>query len=291
MFRQLINWVMVALVVPAIAYAQTNNTARVTRTSVIVEQPRGDSPVITTVPPGVVLELVTEQGEWYQVALLTEGAAGRPAGWINRALVELLPTNRAASPTAPAVPAPQLQATVTQRAPQIPKPPAPATQSFAGLDSAPAATARPLADNVVPTSPGAAPSTVRPAANNSLKGVRRIYIETMPNNLDQYISAEIAKDLKGRVVLVLDKANADAIMRGVGEQRTGVGAAITGRYLGLHDDASGSISLVDPGETVVLWASEAGDRSLMWGAMARGGQRKVADRLVNNLKKALSEAK
>jgi hypothetical protein len=40
-----------------------------------------------------------------------------------------------------------------------------------------------------------------------------------------------------------------------------------------------------------MWASEAGDRSLMWGALARGGQRKVADRLVNNLKKALSAAK
>ena len=92
-------------------------------------------------------------------------------------------------------------------------------------------------------------------------------------------------------MVVLDKANADAIMRGVGENKNGVGAAITGRYLGLHDNASASITVVDPNETVVLWASEAGDRSLMWGVLARGGQRKVADRLVNNLKKALNEAK
>jgi hypothetical protein len=92
------------------------------------------------------------------------------------------------------------------------------------------------------------------------------------------------------VVVVLDKANADAILRGTSEKREGVGAAITGRYLGLHDNASASITLVDPDETVVLWASETGDRSLMWGVMARGGQRKVADRLVNNLKKALSAA-
>lgn len=131
----------------------------------------------------------------------------------------------------------------------------------------------------------------RPVADVSLKNVRRIFIEPMPGDLDQYISAEITKELKGRVVVVLDKANADAIMRGVGENKNGVGAAITGRYLGLHDNATASITLIDPNETVVLWASEAGDRSLMWGALARGGQRKVADRLVNNLKKALNDAR
>jgi len=136
-----------------------------------------------------------------------------------------------------------------------------------------------------------APRAPRPVANLSLKNVRRIYIEPMPGDLDQYISAEITKEFKGSVVVVLDKANADAIMRGVGENKSGVGAAITGRYLGLHDNATASITLIDPDETTVLWASEAGDRSLMWGSLARGGQRKVADRLVNNLKKALREAK
>jgi len=130
-----------------------------------------------------------------------------------------------------------------------------------------------------------------PVADAGLKNVRRIFIEPMPGDLDQYISAEITKELKGRVVVVLDKANADAIMRGVGENKNGVGAAITGRYLGLHDNSTASITLIDPNETVVLWASEAGDRSLMWGALARGGQRKVADRLVNNLKKALNDAR
>jgi hypothetical protein len=137
----------------------------------------------------------------------------------------------------------------------------------------------------------AAPRAPRPVADVSLKNVRRIFIEPMPGHLDQYISAEITKELKGRVVIVLDKANADAIMRGVGENKNGVGAAITGRYLGLHDNSTASITLVDSNETVVLWASEAGDRSLMWGALARGGQRKVADRLVNNLKKALNDAR
>lgn len=121
-----------------------------------------------------------------------------------------------------------------------------------------------------------------------LQDVRRIFIEPMPNDLDQYISAEITKEFKGQLVVVLKKESADAVLRGSSESKTGVGAAITGRYLGLHDNASGSVSLVDRDETVVLWASEAGDRSLWKGILARGGQRKVAERLVNNLKKALT---
>ena len=60
----------------------------------------------------------------------------------------------------------------------------------------------------------------------------------MENDLDQYISAEITKQFKGRVVVVLHKDSADAILRGASENKTGVGAAITGRYLGLHDNAS-----------------------------------------------------
>ncbi|HSB16064.1 MAG TPA: hypothetical protein VLE22_16530 [Bryobacteraceae bacterium] len=60
-----------------------------------------------------------------------------------------------------------------------------------------------------------------------------------------------------------------------------------GRWLGLHDIASGAVSLADKGGTVVLWSSEAGDRSIWWGALKRGGPRKVADRLVHNLKDAM----
>jgi hypothetical protein len=125
----------------------------------------------------------------------------------------------------------------------------------------------------------------------SLKGIKRIFIEKMSEDLDQYISAEITKQMKGRILVVLDKADADAILRGVGEDRKGTGAAITGRYLGLHDNATGSISLIDKQEKIVLWSDEAGDRSLVFGRLKRGGPRKVADRLVSNLKKALDKAK
>jgi hypothetical protein len=45
--------------------------------------------------------------------------------------------------------------------------------------------------------------------------------------------------------------------------------------------------MVDRERKSILWADEAGDRSLMFGIMKRGGERKVAERLVSKLRKAM----
>jgi hypothetical protein len=118
--------------------------------------------------------------------------------------------------------------------------------------------------------------------------VRKIYIEKMSNNLDQYLRAEFTKQLRGRVEVVLEPKDADGILTGISDEEKGTGAKITGRYLGLHDVATGTISLLDRDRKTILWSDEAGDRSLMFGMMKRGGERKVADRLVGKLKKALT---
>lgn len=125
----------------------------------------------------------------------------------------------------------------------------------------------------------------------SLAAVKRIYIEKMENNLDQYLRAEIAKKFKGTVTVVLDQKDADGILAGVSEETKGTGAKVTGRYLGLHDVATGTVSLLDKEGKIILWSDEAGDRSLFWGPLKRGGQRKVADRLIGKLKKAMETAK
>ena len=121
----------------------------------------------------------------------------------------------------------------------------------------------------------------------SLRSIRRIYVDKMDNDLDQYIRAEIQKKFHGGVTVVLKPEAADAILAGVSEHQNGTRAAITGRYLGLHDTATGSVSLLDKSGTTVLWSCEAGDRSILFGSMKRGGPRKVADRLITNLKKAM----
>ena len=110
----------------------------------------------------------------------------------------------------------------------------------------------------------------------------------MPNDLDQYIRAEFYKQMRGKVTVVTDKIDADAILGGVSEEKKGVLDQVTGRYLGLHDNATGSLNLFDKTGKVILWSGEAGDRSLVFGTLRRGGERKVAQRLVSDLKKELN---
>jgi hypothetical protein len=120
-----------------------------------------------------------------------------------------------------------------------------------------------------------------------LKSIHKIFIDKMPNDLDQYLRAEFSKQLRGKVTVVLDAKDADAILTGVSEEEKGTGAKITGRYLGLHDIATGTVSLLDKERKTLLWSDEAGDRSLFLGVMKRGGERKVAERLVGKLKKVM----
>ena len=133
----------------------------------------------------------------------------------------------------------------------------------------------------------APPAFAQEDAAPSLRSIRRIYVDKMDNDLDQYIRAEIQKKFRGDIVVVLKPEAADAILAGVSDHQNGTRAAVTGRWLGLHDTATGSVSLLDKTGTTVVWSSEAGDRSLIFGSMKRGGPRKVADRLISNLKKAI----
>jgi hypothetical protein len=125
----------------------------------------------------------------------------------------------------------------------------------------------------------------------ALKTIHKVYIEKMPNDLDQYLRAEVAKQFKGQLIVVLKKEDADGVITGVNEAEKGTAAKITGRYLGLHDTVNGTISLLDKTESNILWSDEAGDRNLFFGIAHRGGERKVADRLIGKLKKAIEEAR
>ena len=125
------------------------------------------------------------------------------------------------------------------------------------------------------------------AQEPDLRAIHKIYIDKLPNDLDQYLRAEFSKQLHGKVTVVLDEKDADGILTGVSEEEKGTGAKITGRYLGLHDVATASLSLVDKERKNILWADEAGDRSLIFSVAHRGGERKVAERLVGKLKKAM----
>ena len=140
------------------------------------------------------------------------------------------------------------------------------------------------------------PSRARPAPGRGsteapirLSHVEKIYIAEMPDDLHAYIAAEMTSKFRGRISPVLNPDLADAILTGTGEHQSGTGAAVTGRWLGLHDTASAAVILTDATGTHLLWADEAGDRSLFWGSWTRGGPRKVASRLMKHLDKAIKE--
>lgn len=112
-----------------------------------------------------------------------------------------------------------------------------------------------------------------------------IYIEKMENDLNGYITAELVKQ-KIPLRIVTTEEDAKLIMTGIAtgtEKRSWHEGWLTAE----KDKTTGNIMLIDKTTKTLLWASEAGDRSMWWGAMARGGPRKVASCLVKNLKKAI----
>src|SRR2546430_2439270 len=123
------------------------------------------------------------------------------------------------------------------------------------------------------------------AQDHSIPKSRTIYIEKMENDLDGFIRAEFVKQrVPLHVVLTADEG--DLMLAGsstADENRPWHEGFITGT----RDHATGNVMVVDKKSNAMLWAGEAGDRNWFWGSMRRGGQRKVAERLVNDLKKAI----
>jgi len=93
-----------------------------------------------------------------------------------------------------------------------------------------------------------------------------LFIEDMDKDLDSFIRAQIVKK-KIPLVVVVDPEEADLIMTA---------------------SASGTM-IFNKTDKVMLWASEAGGRSLWWVGLKREGPRKVAERVINNLKKEMEK--
>jgi hypothetical protein len=113
------------------------------------------------------------------------------------------------------------------------------------------------------------PATPATASNiASIRDVKKLFIEKMPNDLDEYIKAEISRQMPGRILVVLRVEDADAIMKGTATER------------------KGSVTITDVRGTADLWVGEAGDKGLYL-TKVHGGEKKVAERLVSGLKKAM----
>jgi hypothetical protein len=111
----------------------------------------------------------------------------------------------------------------------------------------------------------------------------KIFIAPMENGLDGFLAPEIIKK-KVPLILVTDETMAEYIL---------VGASLKGddkwyhSVFGGKDKNEGNVRLLNVATKQLVWAGEAGDRSLWWGSLSRGGQRKVADRIVSQMRKGL----
>src|SRR5215510_1165550 len=88
MGRHAFGCVIAVLLGTQSGFAQTAPVAaRTIQSSVLLQEPRGDSNVVMPIPPGVVVQLFARTGDWYQARTL--GSTPR-TGWIHSTVIELL---------------------------------------------------------------------------------------------------------------------------------------------------------------------------------------------------------
>jgi len=111
----------------------------------------------------------------------------------------------------------------------------------------------------------------------------KVFIAPMENGLDGFIAPEIIKK-KLPITVVTDEKEASYVLAG------GSIKADDKWYhsvFGGKDKNEGNVRLLSIKDKQMVWAGEAGDRSLWWGSLKRGGQRKVAERIVKQMSKEL----
>jgi hypothetical protein len=117
---------------------------------------------------------------------------------------------------------------------------------------------------------------------HSLAG-KKIFIAPMRGDLHPFIAAEIVKK-KLPFVVVTEKKKAEYVL---------AGSFIKGddkwyhTAFGVTDKNEGSVQLINVKNKTMVWAGGAGDQSLFLRGWSRGGQSKVAGRIVNKMKKDL----
>jgi len=140
----------------------------------------------------------------------------------------------------------------------------------------PAPRAEPLAPKEKP-----APAMHRAAY---LSDVHSLYVEPTEDDLSKLVRQELGKQLGSRLKLADSAASADGIMRITLESPDGGKIAHAGRILGIKDRALVRASIVAPGSTHPIWEQSAGDRKPVIGAFHGESLKRLAERIVKDLK-------
>ena len=122
------------------------------------------------------------------------------------------------------------------------------------------------------------------AADSSVlpKGAK-LFIAPMDGQLDGFLAPEIIKK-KVPLVVVTEESQADYVLTGASIKADDKWYHVA---FGGKDKNEGNVRLVSVKDKRLIWAAEAGDRSMWKGNWSRGGQRKVADRIISQMKKDL----
>jgi hypothetical protein len=93
--RVAISALIAFVILQSTTYAQDPASAkvRVTKTAVVLEQPRGDSIRVTSLAPGIVLDVLDTRDRWYLVTLSVPDTTAKTTwerGWIHASAVELV---------------------------------------------------------------------------------------------------------------------------------------------------------------------------------------------------------
>ncbi|MDX2153441.1 MAG: protein kinase [Bryobacteraceae bacterium] len=143
---------------------------------------------------------------------------------------------------------------------------------------------------VIPAAP--APKPVPPTeparrAIATLADVREVFVEKMPGGLDEFMREEIGKQLGGRLKVVSSPAAADARLELTVEEGKGGKLSSAGRMFGIKERQQVQARLLDRETGRVLWQDKAGDRKFVVGRSEEGAQKKLASRLIKELKEDL----
>jgi hypothetical protein len=113
----------------------------------------------------------------------------------------------------------------------------------------------------------------------------KVFIAPMEGNLGGFLAPEIIKK-KVPFVLVTEEKDAEFVLTGTSLKEDDKWYHVV---FGGKDKNEGNVQLINVASKQIVWAGEAGDRSLWWGGLKRGGERKLADRIVQKMKHDLFE--
>ncbi len=228
------------------------------------------------------------------LAALDRAEPGAPAGSPGVHPIHLTGLAASLRLGAPAL-LPDISEAVARRGVAFPLSPA-AEQSLQAAGASPdllkivAASFHPPAPAVV--SAVSAPKPVPPPeparrAVTTLADVREVFVEKMPGGLDEFMREEIGKQLGGRLKVVNSAAAADARLELTIEEGKGGKLSSAGRMFGIKERQQVQARLLDRHTGRVLWQDKAGDRKFVVGRSEEGAQKKLASRLIKELKEDL----